>query len=212
MKTPDRALLPLPKKDRAAIGILGGIFDPVHNGHLAIATLAYDYFNLKSVFLIPSGNPPHKSGSVTAATNHRLTMLLLATKGSKQLVVRDEEIKRKGVSYTVDTITALQKEFPHHPLHFIIGSDNLREIKTWHRYEDIISSVTLCVAHRPGNAMTVPHELAKATILTFPSPEWGISSSMVREYLSKGYSCEHLIPAKVISYIKMNKLYRRGGA
>ena len=126
---------------RAPLGILGGIFDPVHNGHLAVACLARDHFKLDKVYLIPSGTPPHKSGTVSAPASHRLAMLrraVRAVKGSKGLLVWDGEIRRKGVSYTVDTIRRIKEKHRGAPLYFIIGSDNLREISTWHEYRKIL--------------------------------------------------------------------------
>ena len=192
---------------RTPLGILGGIFDPVHNGHCAAACLARDYFSLDKVYLIPSGTPPHKSGSVAASPAHRLAMLKCAVKGTKSLTVWDEEIRRSGVSYTADTIRRIKRKNPAVPLYFIIGSDNLGEIVTWHDYRQILSSVVLCVAHRPGFPLTVPPELRVGKITTFPSPEWTISSTMIRRYLGRGYSCEYLLPHGVASYIKRHGLY-----
>jgi nicotinate-nucleotide adenylyltransferase len=191
-----------------AVGILGGIFDPVHNGHLATACLARDYFNLDKVFLIPAGMPPHKSGSVAATAGHRLAMLKCAVKDTKSMTVWDEEIRRNGISYTVDTIGKIEKKYPRVPLYFIIGSDNLGEIVTWHNYRLFLSSVVLCVAHRPGYPLTIPPELRVGKIETFPSPEWAISSTMIRSYLGRGYSCEYLLPHCVAAYIKRRGLYK----
>jgi nicotinate-nucleotide adenylyltransferase len=190
------------------VGILGGIFDPVHNGHCAAACLARDYFNLDKVYLIPSGIPPHKSGSVAASAIHRLAMLKRAAQGSKSLLVWDEEIRRPGISYTVDTIRQIRKRHPSAPLYFIIGSDNLTEIPAWHQYRRILSSVVLCVAHRPGFSLKVPRELGVKEILTFPSPEWSVSSTMIRHYLGQGYSCDYLLPLPVARYIRRHGLYK----
>ncbi len=192
---------------RSAIGILGGIFDPVHNGHLATACLACDYFNLDKVYLIPAGDPPHKSGAVAASAFHRLSMLKCALKGSKNLCAWGGEIRRPGISYTVDTIARIRKKYPLTPLYFIIGSDNLGEITTWREYRKILSSVVLCVTHRPGFPMTVSRELLVGTILTFPSPGWAISSTMIRRYISQGYSCDYLLPPGVAGYIHRHGLY-----
>jgi nicotinate-nucleotide adenylyltransferase len=191
------------------LGILGGIFDPVHNGHCAAACLARDYFGLDKVYLIPSGTPPHKSGRVFAGPDHRLAMLKLAVKGARGLTVWDEELRRPGISYTVDTILRIREKHPLTPLYFIIGSDNLHEIVTWHEYRRILASVVLCVAHRPGFALAVPRELRAGKILSFPSPEWSVSSTMVRSYLSRGYSCDYLLPLSVAAYISRHRLYKK---
>lgn len=191
-----------------AIGVFGGIFDPVHNGHLAIAALSRDFFALSKILFIPSGTPPHKP-TVGASAACRLAMLELAIRHESSFCIRDEEVTRGCTSYTIDTLHNVHSEFPGHPLYFIIGSDNLREIETWRRYRDILKMVTLCVAHRPGYSLKTPRSLTSiASIIPFPSPEWGISSSMVRAYLARGYSCRYLVPAPVLKFIRENRLYQ----
>ncbi|NLP03818.1 MAG: nicotinate (nicotinamide) nucleotide adenylyltransferase [Fibrobacter sp.] len=188
------------------IGILGGIFDPVHNGHLAIASLAREFFGLQKVLFIPSGSPPHKD-SVTASAEDRLAMLRLALKNEPGAEIREEELHRSGYSYTIDTLHELRKQYDGQ-FFFIIGSDNITEIPGWHRYRRIIQMVELCIAHRPGYAIKIPPELKEASVRTFPSPEWGISSTMIRRYLKEGLSCRHLIPEQVREYILKKGLYR----
>lgn len=191
------------------IGILGGIFDPVHNGHLAIASLARDYFSLSTVLFIPAGVPPHKITTVSASPANRLEMLRMSLEGVSYAQIWDKEVSRTGISYTVDTLELLINRFPGRKLYFLVGADNLREIQTWHRYRDILSLVTLCVTERPGYPIEIPAILAGAKVKTFPSPFWGISSSLLRDYLQKGYSCRHLLPEPVLSYIREKKLYTR---
>jgi nicotinate-nucleotide adenylyltransferase len=190
------------------LGILGGIFDPVHNGHLATACLARDHFNLDKVYLIPAGTPPHKAGAVSAGARHRCAMLKLAVKGSKSLCVWDGEIRRPGISYTVDTIRRIREKHPRARLYFIIGSDNLGEITTWHEYRQILSSVVLCVTRRPSYPLAIPPELRVGKVVTFPSPQWSISSTMIRDYISRGYSCDYLLPPGVGEYIRKHGLYK----
>ena len=191
------------------LGVLGGIFDPVHNGHLAVASLAKDFFKLDKVLLIPSGVPPHKLSKVKASPSDRLEMLRLAIGGKTGFEICTEEINRQGYSYTFDTLNVLKKQYGNSQIYFIIGSDNLKEISTWYRYIEVIELVTLCVAHRPGYSCKIPEELKKAKILKFPSPEWAISSTMVRTYLHRGYSCRHLLPDPVIDYILSKGLYKK---
>jgi nicotinate-nucleotide adenylyltransferase len=189
-----------------AIGILGGTFDPIHNGHLSIAALARDYFGLSKILFIPAGHPPHKS--VTGATpEQRLAMLRLALESEPSFKVCEGEMQRTGLSYTYDTICKLQQIFPGHELRFIIGSDNLRELETWHRYRELLPKIKLCVAHRPGHSITPPRSLAGAHVELFPSPEWGISASMIRQFVRQGYACRHLVPDAVADYIASNGLY-----
>lgn len=192
---------------KTPLALLGAVFNPVHNGHLTIAAFARDFFHLDKVYFVPSGTPPHKTEQIVVSAKHRLAMLRLAIDKYDNFCVYDEEIKRGGVSYTADTIFSIRKQFPETPLYFIIGSDNLGEIVTWHRYKDICNSVTLCVTSRPGYPMTVPHELAHAEIKIFPSPELAISSSLIRNNLEKGLTCDNLLPAGVAEYIRKNNLY-----
>lgn len=189
------------------VGVLGGIFDPVHNGHLAAAMLARDHFALDRVIFIPSGTPPHKN-SVYASASDRLNMLKLAVGDVPEFSVWEGEVFRDGCSYTIETLEILHDSFGDSLVHFIIGSDNLTEIPTWHRYEQILQRVTLCVASRPGYPMTnIPSALADARLETFPSPEWGLSSTQIRSYLNMSCSCRFLIPDAVLGYIKEKNLY-----
>ena len=192
----------------AALGILGGIFDPIHNGHLATAQLALDYFHLEHMLFIPAGVPPHKTATKVSA-EHRLAMLKLSLSSYNKFSVWDGEIKRQGPSYTVDTLRTLKKEFPQTHLYFIIGSDNLNEVSSWHKFGYLFSLATLCVAHRPGFATKLSLSGAQFPFTVFPSPEWKLSSTMLRAYLAKGYSCNGLVPPEVLSYMHIHKLYKR---
>jgi nicotinate-nucleotide adenylyltransferase len=197
-----------PRAAAGPIGVLGGIFDPVHNGHLAVAALARDYFGLSKVLIIPAGCPPHKA-HVGASAAERVAMLRLAIKKEPMFDLRTDELRRRGVSYSFDTLCKLTGEFCGRPLHFIIGSDNLPEIEVWYRFREVLRMVTLCVAHRPGYPMKIPRSLRSARISIFPSPEWGVSATMVREYVSRGYSCRHLVPEAVAAYIAKKRLYTK---
>jgi nicotinate-nucleotide adenylyltransferase len=188
------------------IGILGGVFDPVHCGHLAVALLAKEHFGLSEVVFVPSGAPPHKP-AVAVSPDDRLNMLRLALDGLDGCVVWDGELRRSGYSYTIDTLNELGEQYKDAKFHFIIGTDNLPEIAKWRSYEGIIERVTFCVAFRPGYEMGRPAALAKADIQDFPGPMWGASSTMLREYLGKGHSCGFMIPGAVLGYIQGRGLY-----
>jgi nicotinate-nucleotide adenylyltransferase len=192
----------------APIGILGGIFDPIHCGHLATAKLAQDYFNLEKILFIPAGTPPHKRAPYAAA-EHRLAMLELGIEKTAGFEIWKGELARNGRSYTVDTLKELKKRHPDTPFYFIIGSDNIREIPRWHNFRELLKLATFCVAHRPGHSMEIPPELASIQLKPFPGPEWKLSSTMVRRYLASGYSCDFLLPPKVLAYIKRHRLYSR---
>lgn len=190
------------------IGVFGGIFDPVHFGHLATARLACDFFHLGTIIFIPAGVPPHKRATVAASPKHRLAMLERALAPLPDAVIWDREITSTEISYTIDTLGELREVYPDCPLHFIIGADNLHEMSTWHRCRELLDMVTLCVADRPGFSMETPDALAGARIEMFPSPSWGLSSTQLRAYLANGYSCQYLLPDAVCEYISDNALYR----
>jgi len=188
------------------IGILGGVFDPIHCGHLAVALLAKEHFGLNEVLFVPSGTPPHKS-AVVVSPDDRLNMLKLALTGVDACGVWDGELRRSGYSYTIDTLNELGELYKGAEFYFIIGTDNLPEIAKWRSYEEIITKVTFCVTFRPGYEVDRPEALAAADIKTFPGPMWGSSSTMLREYLGKGHSCKFMIPDAVLEYIKERGLY-----
>jgi nicotinate-nucleotide adenylyltransferase len=191
---------------QGAIGLLGGIFDPVHYGHLAVARLAIDCLGLKKLLFIPSGRPPHKV-QPCAGRRNRLAMLRIAIKCDRRFGLWDGEVRRKGTSFTIETLDAFTQEFPDRPLYFVIGSDNLPEIRTWRRYREILDRIILCVAERPGHAIVIPRSLPRKRIMFLPSPQWGISSTRIRYYLKHGYTCRHMVPERVLDYISKNRLY-----
>jgi len=190
------------------IGLFGGAFDPVHNGHLAVAALARETLALPRVLFAPAGLPPHKQTTVHAPAVHRLAMLELALDGVVGCEIYRGELERPGPSYTIDTVRALKSGCPTTEIVLIVGSDNLAEIATWRRYRDLLREVTLGVVHRPGYALRRPAALAQATILRIDSPEWGISSTMVREFVRQARSCAGLLPPGVREYIDTYGLYR----
>jgi len=188
------------------IGILGGVFDPIHFGHLSMAELARDSFALEQVIFIPAGTPPHKQ-TVSVGAFERLKMLKLALAHTPHFSIWEGEVNKNGRAYTVDTVADLSGEYANAKFYFIIGADNLVEIPTWHYSDDILNKVTLCVAKRPGYDITRPDTLENADIETFCGPDWGLSSTILRSYLKNGFSCKFLMPDSVLAYIKENGLY-----
>lgn len=180
----------------------------MHNGHLALAAGAKRSFRLSKVLFIPSGNPPHKARP-GASPADRLAMLCLALRNGPDSAVWDGELRRKGASYTIDTLRALSRKFPKSQLYFIIGSDNLREIRTWRRFRGVLAMVTLCAAHRPGFPLTIPRILRAGAVKKFPSPEMNVSSTDIRERIARGRPWRHLVPKEVAEYISIRRLYKR---
>lgn len=190
------------------LGLLGGVFDPPHNGHLACAELARNHLHLDPFFLVPAGDPPHKHGSVHACGAQRLAMLQLAMGNTPAFSIYTGELEHDGPSYTVDTVSEVARRYPHHELCFVMGSDNLAELPSWHRWRSLLDTVTLCVTLRPGYPLELPPGCEHCRVRTFPSPGWELSSTKLRGLIAAGHSCRYLIPDPVRNYIASHNLYR----
>ncbi|MCJ7508197.1 MAG: nicotinate-nucleotide adenylyltransferase [candidate division Zixibacteria bacterium] len=189
------------------IGILGGTFDPPHLGHLVLAQELAEELKLDRVLFIPSAVPPHKDISEVSSAKHRFEMTKRATKGNKLFSVSDIELKRKGPSYTVDTIRELKKIYPQSELFFLTGSDILEEILKWKDPQEIYRQIKIVIGLRPGFDKIDPANqfVHKSQIIEITS--LNISSTLIREKIKKGKSIKYLVPPEVLNHIKDNKLY-----
>ena len=188
------------------IGLFGGSFDPPHIGHLVIAEMARRSMDLDIVYFVPAYIPPHKKGSHPTTAGDRLAMTRLSVQGNAKLKVSDLELRRKGVSYTVDTVRAFRKRFPAAELFLIIGSDSLRQFHSWKSPGEILSEVSLIVYRRPRSVRTnARFHSAKVSFIKGPLME--ISSSDIRKRMQKGKSIRYLVRDNVLSFIKKKKLY-----
>jgi nicotinate-nucleotide adenylyltransferase len=212
----------------SALGVLGGTFDPVHHGHLALASGAAAALRLERVALLPCSVPPHKPNHPISAAYHRLEMLYLAAEGWGGLRVSSFEIERGGVHYTIDTLRAL-RERGEEPV-FLIGSDALAEIETWSRYAELLAEFDFAAVMRTPDpaspaATAFPDEVARrlvdaaaldalaplgrgGRIVRVPLDPPAVSSSLVRERAAAGVSIDALVPARVARYIHRHRLYR----
>ena len=188
------------------IGILGGTFNPPHIGHLAIAQMAKEKMCLDKVIFVPSNLPPHKSADGVAAPKHRLAMTRLSVAKNSSLTVSEFEIKKKGKSYSVDTMRYFRKKFSRKvELFFIIGGDALSQLEKWKYIKDLVKITTFIVVNRPGR-------FKKKTWIKHNSvsmPGIDISSSYVRQRIAQGKTVKYFVPDNVIRYIKRNKLYAK---
>ncbi len=195
------------------LGIMGGTFDPVHRGHLAIARAAMREAGLNEVRFLPDGDPPHKSPG--APGQDRLAMVRLAVRGKPGLTVSDMELRREGRTYTVDTLLQLKREEPGRELFYIIGSDTLFLFPTWRTAERVAGLCRMLVALRPGDGRAEVESQQQAMreryglhseLLAETGPD--ISSSQVREAARRGENLRALVPAAVARYIRRRGLYR----
>jgi nicotinate-nucleotide adenylyltransferase len=187
------------------IGILGGTFDPPHNGHIAIAETAIRELRLKEVIFVPARIPPHKSKNETSSQQDRLAMLKLAVGGRNEFKISEIEFNRPGPSYTIDTLIELQRENPEGEFCFIIGADNISEMESWYQPERILKIVKVAAAGRPGFS---PEGKFSAMIESFDMTPVNVSSTMIREKVRSGRSISGLLPPAVEEYIIKWDLYK----
>jgi nicotinate-nucleotide adenylyltransferase len=194
---------------RRKIGILGGTFDPIHLGHLVLAEQVKEKLQLDQVIFMPSASPPHKTKRKLSSAKDRFQMTKLALENNPTFLVSDIELNRGGLSYTVDTLKQLKKQYPDSEIYFLTGSDVLNEIQTWKDPEQIYKLVKVVIAIRPGfDSFDSKNHFAKKSIIV-PITGIDISSTQIRERVKKKQSIKYLVPAKVEEYIKKKKLYQR---
>ena len=185
------------------IGILGGTFDPVHEGHLAAALAAMECANLDRVLVVPTAVPPHRPPAVADAAD-RLEMARLATAGDARFEVSDIELRRKGASFTVDTLRELRKRCPDDELFLILGWDAARLLGTWHESDEVRRLATVIVVTRPGSGR--PATTSSEILCERPTPD--ISGSALRRAIAGREPLAGRVPEAVARYIDEHGLYR----
>ena len=193
-------------------GILGGTFDPIHDGHVAAARAAMECAHLDRVLFVPSAEPPHR-GAAVASAGDRLAMAKLAVDGQRGFAVSDVEIRRGGASFTVDTVHELAREYPGDELFLILGWDAARLFSTWRRPDEILRVLgAVIVVGRPGTPVPSLDELAAAgldparvVLCTRPTPD--ISGSALRKAIAGREIVTDRTPEAVARYIDEHRLY-----
>lgn len=219
----------MPYGDR--IGLFGGTFDPIHDGHLHAAEFVRKTFRLRPVLLVPSCTPPHKRRGAAAPARDRLKMVELALEGRSGFIASSVEVDAGGVSYAVDTLKQVSRLHPGSRIHYIIGVDAFLEIDTWKNYDQLLDGYSFIIISRPGYPLTEVRssleEKYRERMIEFTGmPETedafrggaslfllrfdalDISSSHIRECLRRGKSIHGLVPAPVEAYIREQKLYQ----
>lgn len=194
-----------------AIGIMGGTFDPIHYGHLVTAACAADQLGLDQVIFVPAAIPPHKRNRLLTSEEERLTMTQLAVQDNPRFSVSDLEIRRGGISYTVDTLRWFRQKYPDHRLYFIIGGDTVPDIASWRSPEELMELAYFVVGGRPGytyegmNSAFYQQNIDRIVYLTMPGI--GISSTEIRQRVEEGRTIEYQLPPAVEAFIYEHQLY-----
>lgn len=194
---------------RARIGVMGGTFDPIHHGHLVAASEVQSWFDLDQVVFVPTGQPWQKSDRQVSPAEHRYLMTVIATAANPRFQVSRVDIDRAGPTYTIDTLTDLQKQLPDADLYFITGADAMAQILTWRDHDGLFDLAHFVGVTRPG------HELDAAAIESFPHdrvtlvevPALAISSTDCRQRAERGQPVWYLVPDGVVQYIQKHQLY-----
>jgi len=187
--------------------IFGGTFNPVHWGHLFIAEYAFQAINdISKVFFIPVATPPHKQSVKIAPAKDRLEMIKLAIQDNPNFDHSDIEIRRAGISYTIDTILQFKKDNHAQRIYLLIGSDSWRDFNTWQKYDRIIEEAEIIVFMRSREDYLHSHQ-NNGKIHMLDNPLIGISSSEVRSRLEEDTGIRYYVHDTVIEYIERNKLY-----
>jgi len=198
------------------VGIMGGTFNPVHKGHLALAKAARKEFALDQIIFIPSGNPPHKQRSEVIDKEHRFKMAKLAIKGMQRFTVSRIELDRPGFSYAVDTFTALKRKYGKSAkLFYIMGLDSINEILDWKKPLELFTLCEFIVGTRPGTKLRTFRRLVKFPPLQKEVDKIhlielreNISASEIRDRLMTAKPVGSLVPKIVEDYVRKHGLYQ----
>lgn len=199
------------------IGLFGGTFDPIHNGHLHIARAFADEIGLEMVVFLPAGDPYHKAQVTQTAAQHRFAMTELAIADESRFAVSDCDIVREGATYTFDTVQIFRQQFPDARIWWLLGSDSLMKLHTWKKWQTLAKQVNIAVAMREGDSLNrIPRELRawlgealqNGSVRILQAPLYNISSTQIRHSLRSGHLPDGLLPQAVRRYVESKNLYR----
>jgi nicotinate-nucleotide adenylyltransferase len=187
------------------MGVMGGTFDPIHNGHLVAASEVAAALNLDQVVFVPTGAPSQKE-AVTGG-EHRYLMTVIATAANPRFMVSRVDIDRDKPTYTVDTLRDLKSQYPDAELFFITGSDAIAQILSWHEAAKLWDLAHFVAVSRPGHKMEIP-EVPSGAVTFVEVPALSISSTDCRNRVANGDPIWYLVPDGVVQYIGKHGLYR----
>ena len=209
------------------VGILGGTFDPVHNGHLHLATTFLEQLKLAEILFVPSNNPPHRPAPL-ASPEQRLGMVKLAVENHPHLKIDDCELERGGISYTIDTLKLIRNKIDEAPLCLIMGMENFKTLNHWHQWQSLLDYAHIVIVNRPERDENINSEEIKNFMSTFITtaiedlrdqaagcilklniPMLDISSTQIRNNIHSNLDSESLLSDKVLDFIHTQHLYKQ---
>ncbi len=190
------------------IGFMGGSFDPVHCGHLVAAQDAYERGGLDRLVFVPAAQAPLKPGTVQAPAEARLAMLHAAVGDDARFEISDYEVRKGGVSFTIDTVRHLRAQFPGDELAWVIGADQVERLHLWHEMGELVKQVEFIVLARPGWAVTQRTDIPGLRLRWCEGHLMEISSTEVRERVRAGLPVDYMIPHKTVEYLRETGLYQ----
>ncbi len=189
------------------IGLLGGSFDPVHFGHLMAAQDALEHGGLDRVVFVPAAQAPLKPGAVQASAEHRLAMLNMAVEDNSRFGIFDHEIRRGGISYTIDTVRHFREQFPGDELYWIVGADQLPGLHRWREISELAGLIEFIVLARPGHGGAELADIPGLRLRGCEGHLLEISSTDIRQRIRQGLPIDYFIPHKTVEYIRETRLY-----
>jgi nicotinate-nucleotide adenylyltransferase len=190
------------------IGFLGGSFDPVHFGHLLAAQDAFEQHHLDRLMLVPAAQAPLKPSDAQSSIEDRLAMLRAAVEWDKRFEISDVELRRGGLSYTIESARHFRALYPHDDLYWIIGGDQLPKLQLWREIEELARLVEFIFLERPGYPVKATPAIPGLRLHRCDGHLLAISSTELRERARRGLSLDYFVPHKAIVYIKDHSLYR----
>jgi nicotinate-nucleotide adenylyltransferase len=188
------------------LGVFGGTFDPPHHGHLIVASDAFEALELDRLLFVPAADPPHKPDGVVATAAQRLAMVEAAIAGDGRFAADDLEIRRGGVSYTVDTLRALRDREPDAELVFLLGVDQFRAFDSWREPAEVARMATLAVLTRGGETLDEPSPYGEVGV---PVTRIDVSATEIRRRVAARLSIRYYVPEPVSRIIEVDGLYRK---
>lgn len=186
---------------------MGGSFDPVHFGHLIAAQDAFEQYRLDRVVFVPAAQAPLKPQDVQTGAEDRLAMLRAATDGDPRFEIADYELRKGGVSYTIDSVRHFRQQHPDDELYWIVGGDQLPKMHLWKDIAELAGLIDFIFLERPGHPAKARPDLPGLRLHRCDGHLIEISSTELRERIRRGLSLEYFVPHKAIVYIQDKRLY-----